>query len=48
MDDEISGVVGEGAFALDKEMGAGGLLESVDEVLLAEALARVHRQQVLN
>ena len=39
---------GEGAFALDKELGGWGLLESVCEVLLADALGRVHRQQVLN
>ena len=50
-DGEIVRVVGGGGFALDKELGAGGwglgLRESVDEVLLADALARVRRQQVL-
>jgi len=35
--DETARVVGESAFALDKELGPG-LLESVDAVLLADAL----------
>jgi len=48
-DDEFVRVVGEGGFALDKELGGWGLglRESVYEVLLADALAHVHRQQAL-